>query len=98
MAAHAHNIPVLICSETYKISSRVQLESMTHNELGDPAALASGLLRDWQDRPHLKLLNLLYDMTPSAFVSGIVTELGILPPSSISVLLRELNPQDLKST
>jgi translation initiation factor eIF-2B subunit delta len=33
-------------------------------------------------------------VTPSEFVSGIVTEVGIIPPSSVAVLLREMNPQD----
>ena len=98
MAAHAHNIPVLICGETYKISNRVQLESITSNELGDPNALAKDTLRDWKEKKHLKVLNLLYDLTPSAFVSAFVTELGIVPPTSVAVLLREMNPQDFKST
>ena len=98
MAAHAQNVPVLILSETYKISNRVQLESITSNELGDPNALAIGSLKNWQGKEHLKLLNLVYDLTPSEFVSGIVTELGIIPPTSVAVLLREMNPQDIKST
>ena len=38
---------------------------------------------------------LLYDLTPPEFVTGIVTELGIVPPSSIAVLLREMNLQQL---
>lgn len=98
LAANANNIPVLICSETYKISNRVQLESITTNELGDPRALATGSLEGWKETEDFKILNLLYDLTPAAFVSGIVTELGIVPPTSVAVLLREMNPQDFKST
>ena len=41
MVAHAHSKPVLICSESYKFHERVQLDSITHNELGDPEALAT---------------------------------------------------------
>ena len=41
-----------------------------------------------------KILNLLYDLTPAEFASGIITEMGMLPPSSVAVLLRETNPQD----
>ena len=89
MAAAAHNIPVLVCAETYKISNRVQLESITSNELGDP-----GLVSTDDDTSHFKRLNLLYDLTPASFVSGIVTELGIVPPTSVAVLLREMNPQE----
>ena len=55
---------------------------------------ASSTLSDWKQVPNLKLLNLVYDVTPSGFVSGVVTEVGIIPPSSVAVLLREMNPQD----
>jgi translation initiation factor eIF-2B subunit delta len=97
LLAQDHKIPVLVCCETYKISNRVQLESITYNEVGDPNSLTSSnhtKLDDWKETPNLKLLNLLYDVTPSEFVSGIVTEVGIIPPSSVAVLLREMNPQD----
>jgi translation initiation factor eIF-2B subunit delta len=88
----SNNIPTLVCCETYKISNKVQLESITHNELGDPDALAGMEVQDGVE--NLKRLNLLYDVTPSEYVSGIVTELGIIPPTSVAVLLREMNPQD----
>ena len=51
------------------------------------------VLSNWKDQPNLKLLNLMYDLTPSDFVTGIVTEVGILPPSSVAVLLREMSPE-----
>lgn len=99
LAARASNVPVLFGCETYKISNRIQLESITGNELGNPddvkdTGAGTSALDDWKDAPNLKLLNLLYDLTPSEFVSGIVTEMGILPPSSVAVLIREMNPQD----
>ena len=90
LAAHSQHIPVLVCSETYKISNRVQLESLTTNELGSPFDDSSSST-DEATLPNLKQLNLLYDLTPASFVSGIVTELGIIPPTSVAVLLRELN-------
>jgi translation initiation factor eIF-2B subunit delta len=31
---------VLVCCEAFKFHERVQLDSITHNELGDPDALA----------------------------------------------------------
>jgi translation initiation factor eIF-2B subunit delta len=48
------------------------------------------VLADWKDQPNLKLLSLMYDLTPSDFVTGIVTEVGILPPSSVAILLRKM--------
>lgn len=120
LMAHSNNIPVLVCCETYKITSRVQLESITGNELGNPDDLLSThcaidrtrtgtdadtensatatndkeAMKDWRSIKSLKLLNLMYDLTPSEFVSGIVTEMGILPVTSVAVLLREMDSQD----
>jgi translation initiation factor eIF-2B subunit delta len=86
LCAHRHRIPVLVCSETYKISHRIQLEGLTHNEL----------LGNNNSTSTLETLHVLYDWTPAALVSGIVTELGLVPPTSVAVLLREMNLQDLK--
>lgn len=41
MMAHAHSKPVMICCESHKFNERVQIDSITHNELGDAEALAS---------------------------------------------------------
>lgn len=107
MTAHEANVPVLFCCETYKFSDRVQLDAITHNELGDPddlvssycidkrrrtgpSAVPSGhVLSDWRDLADLKLLNLVYDVTPIDYVSMVVTELGMIPPTSIPAVLRE---------
>merc|ERR1712157_260134 len=82
-------ISLLFCCETYKISYRVQLDSFTENELGDPHMIC------YEDQEEKKendnLVHLTYDLTSSEFVSGIITEMGILPPTSVAVLLREMN-------
>ena len=39
--------------------------------------------------PRLRLLNLAYDVTPAEYVTMIVTEVGMLPPTSVPVVLRE---------
>jgi len=93
LLAQSSNKTVLVCCETYKMSNRVQLESITGNELGSPQFVVSKDLQGFRDQKNLMLLNLLYDLTPSNVVSGIVTEMGILPPTSVAVLLRELNPE-----
>ncbi|EJK51399.1 hypothetical protein THAOC_29425 [Thalassiosira oceanica] len=116
LLANSNRIPLLVACETYKICSRVQLESITSNELGDAEEVActdcartassnrwrepvgegkdGDILSDWKDQPNLKLLNLMYDLTPPDYVTGIVTEVGILPPSSVAVLLREMSPEN----
>ncbi|RHY03003.1 hypothetical protein DYB25_006935, partial [Aphanomyces astaci] len=108
MTAHEFNVPVLFCCETYKFSDRVQLDSITHNELRDPDELVNSyaadhqrltnrseaeasahVLADWRDLPNLKLLNLVYDLTPMEYVSMVVTEIGMIPPTSIPAIIRE---------
>uniref|UniRef100_A0AAV1TTL8 Translation initiation factor eIF2B subunit delta n=1 Tax=Peronospora matthiolae TaxID=2874970 RepID=A0AAV1TTL8_9STRA len=123
MSAHEANVPVLFCCETYKFSERVQLDAITHNELGDPDELVSSfctdkprsrrrmgggdtddassssssghILSDWRDLADLKLLNLVYDVTPIDYVSMVVTELGMIPPTSIPAVLREYSRDGL---
>ena len=60
MLAAAHRCPVLVCCETYKFHERVQLDSITQNELGNPDDLVSvplkpeiTTLKDWRSQPHL---------------------------------------------
>lgn len=89
VALTAQRKSVLVCCETYKISNRVQLESITGNELGDPNLVYEG------KQDNLRMLNLLYDLTPSNYISGIVSEMGIVPPTSVAVLLREMNPNEI---
>jgi len=93
LMAHAFNVPVIVCCETYKFTERVQLESISFNELGDPDEIVygdqDGVLSNWKDVPNLKLLNLIYDVTPLEFVTMVVTEVGLIPPTSVPVILRE---------
>ena len=89
MSASERGIPVLVCCETYKFAERVLLDSICYNELGDPDDLiepephpplpaAGRRITDWRDIPQLKLLNLLYDVTPTKYLSVVVTEVSAL--------------------
>lgn len=53
---------------------------------GRPDALS---LEGWEQNDKLFLLNLHYDLTPPELVTVIVTELGLLPPTSVPVVIRE---------
>lgn len=44
---------------------------------------------DWRDMPRLKLLNLVYDVTPMKYITMVVTEAGVVPPTSVPVIIRE---------
>ncbi|KAL6006880.1 hypothetical protein ACLOJK_032376 [Asimina triloba] len=105
MVAHAFRVPVLVCCEAYKFHERVQLDSICSNELGDPEAISkvSGrkdvhYLDNWADNEklqNLQLLNLTYDATPSDYVSMIVTDYGMVPPTSVPVIVLEYRKEHL---
>jgi len=48
------------------------------------------ILSDWRDIPQLKLLNLHYDVTPSKYITMVITEMGMIPSTSVPVVLREV--------
>ncbi|KAJ1656859.1 hypothetical protein IWQ61_003642 [Dispira simplex] len=101
MTAYDRNIPVIVCTETYKFTERVQLDSFVWNEVGNPHALIQGPgedpiiandkapLEQWESSPNLRLLSLLYDVTPTDYLTMAITEVGMLPFTSVPVVLRE---------
>ncbi|KAM9839993.1 translation initiation factor eIF2B subunit delta [Aulostomus maculatus] len=96
LVAKAFNVPVLVCCETYKFCERVQTDSFVSNELDDPDELivtrkGKTELERWQEVPSLGLLNLVYDVTPPDFVDLVITELGMIPCTSVPVVLRVKN-------
>ncbi|GFQ06577.1 translation initiation factor eif-2b subunit delta [Phtheirospermum japonicum] len=102
MVAHQFRVPVLICCEAYKFHERVQLDSICSNELGDPDMVArvSGrkeinYLDGWANSETLRPLNLIYDATPSDYISMIITDYGMIPPTSVPVIVREYNREHL---
>ncbi|KAL2082276.1 hypothetical protein ACEWY4_022094 [Coilia grayii] len=96
LVAKAYNVPVLVCCETYKFCERVQTDSFVSNELDDPDDLivtrkGTTQLQDWQSVKSLGLLNLVYDVTPPDFVDLVITDLGMIPCTSVPVVLRVKN-------
>ncbi|XP_057768518.1 uncharacterized protein LOC130988640 isoform X2 [Salvia miltiorrhiza] len=96
MVAHQFRVPVLICCEAYKFHERVQLDSICCNELGDAEMVSKVSGREdidsldgWTSSENLQPLNLLYDATPSDYVSMIITDYGMIPPTSVPVIVRE---------
>ncbi len=104
MMANELDIPVIVCCESVKFTEKVALDSIVVNEVAPPDelvapglsanvsstttdSLSSPLLR-WRETPNLRLLNLMYDVTPAEYIKMVVTELGSLPPSSVPVVYR----------
>lgn len=48
----------------------------------------TSILSNWREKKNLRLLNLVYDVLPPNLVTAVVTELGILPTTSVPVILR----------
>ncbi|KAK6638920.1 hypothetical protein RUM43_007190 [Polyplax serrata] len=100
LLAKTYNVPVLVCCETHKFSERVQTDSFVYNELANPDDLTSNKgclskeLSKWKTIQSLTPLNLMYDVTPPDLVSAVVTELAVLPCTSVPVILR-IKPPDL---
>ncbi|CAK7335061.1 unnamed protein product [Dovyalis caffra] len=102
MVAHAFRVPVLVCCEAYKFHERVQLDSICSNELGDPEVISKvrgrediNFLDGSANSENLQLLNLIYDATPSDYVSMIITDYGMVPPTSVPVIVREYRREHL---
>ncbi|XP_078398451.1 translation initiation factor eIF2B subunit delta isoform X1 [Cetorhinus maximus] len=96
LVAKAYNVPVLVCCETHKFSERVQTDSFVSNELDDPDDLlvtrnGSTPLKNWHSNSKIHLLNLVYDVTPPDFVDLVITDLGMIPCTSVPVVLRVKN-------
>lgn len=52
------------------------------------------LLSNWRMKKSLNLLNITYDVTPADLVTAVVTELAILPCTSVPVILR-IKPSEI---
>ncbi|XP_067406633.1 translation initiation factor eIF2B subunit delta [Emydura macquarii macquarii] len=96
LVSKAYNVPVLVCCETYKFCERVQTDSFVSNELDDPDDLivpgkGGAQLRGWKENLFLRLLNLVYDVTPPDLVDLVITDLGMIPCTSVPVVLRVKN-------
>lgn len=136
--AKARQIPVIVASESYKFSDKVQLDSIVFNELGHSSEIIAMRTEDQQENgvfgPQLEpgyrgsadkmvasdvrgetiidtsdmiaiptqrttikantkvpfdVVNLRYDLTPLANISAIATETGLIPPTSVPILIRE---------
>ena len=104
LVAKDSSVPVIVLAETNKFHERVQLDSITANELFDPRDLLkfshggpdAAQLRDVESLPKLTLLNLNYDLMPADLVAVVATEAGLIPATSVPVILREFR-KDLQA-
>ena len=61
--------------------------------IGDPDDLVAtgsktNVLEEWRDLNKLCVLNLSYDVTPASLVDAIISEISVIPTTSVPVVLR----------
>jgi translation initiation factor eIF-2B subunit delta len=102
LVAHSFNVPVVVCCETYKFFDKVQTDALVNNELGNPLDLLSyssrsndsqvSPLAEWKfenkESDNINILNLTYDIISPNFVNCVVSDMGMLPCTSVPVVLR----------
>jgi translation initiation factor eIF-2B subunit delta len=81
--------PPASAGETAKASKKQQSQNQKDktdaDDDSDDKNAPKGLV-GWKDQPNLFLLNLMYDVTPAAFLDLVVCELGSLPPRAVPVV------------
>ncbi len=75
-------LPVFVASEAYKIDQRTKDGHHIELEIRDKDEFVNNT--KFVDFPHVKVINQFFDLTPARFISGIITELGIISPHQIS--------------
>lgn len=96
MLAYHQDVPVIVCCESLKFTEKVALDSVVSNEVSPADELlprgadGEALVRRSRETEHLQLLNAMFDVTPSEYITMVVTEYGSLPPSSVPAVLRNL--------
>lgn len=98
MLARQAGLPVACCCETYKFSDRVMLDSIVGNEVAPPEARPMGGAEEEEEAAtpktssHFTPLDLLYDVSRPEDLTVVISEAGLIPPSSVPVVIREYKP------
>ncbi|RLG71332.1 MAG: hypothetical protein DRO11_04705 [Methanobacteriota archaeon] len=78
LAANHWGVPLYVLSDTYKFNTR--------NYLGQAVILeekSSTEIINQEKIPGVKIRNLYFDITPPEYITGIVTETGVIPPETV---------------
>ena len=85
------SLPISLLSPvTPNFTDQSPSSSQNNTSFGTPPNFHSAL-KSWREIRDLKLLNLYYDVTPSKFVSMVISEVGLIPSTSAPTVLREPN-------
>ena len=79
LAANEARVQFYVCSETYKFSPMTLFGDMVTIEERDHEEVAKAGELD----PRVKIFNPVFDSTPSKYIDGIITEIGLISPGSV---------------
>ncbi|MGB9786476.1 MAG: ribose 1,5-bisphosphate isomerase [Infirmifilum sp.] len=88
LIAHERRTDFYVATETYKFSPYTVWGEPVVIEERAPTEVASQEFLD--KHPKLKILNPSFDVTPSSYITGIITEIGLIPPNAALLVLEEV--------
>ncbi|OAD74736.1 hypothetical protein PHYBLDRAFT_132887 [Phycomyces blakesleeanus NRRL 1555(-)] len=83
----------LVMNELGNPDALVNTKSITNSHHQSNPTSEEFALVNWRDQHNLRLLNMLYDVTPSKYITLVVTEVGLIPCTSAPVIWREYNEE-----
>lgn len=87
LAAKEARVRVYVVAESYKFSPMTLVGELVKIEFRDPEEIAP---RGWLERhPGIKVLNPVFDVTPSEYIDVIITEYGVIPPQAAILILTD---------
>lgn len=90
IVAKEHSIPLYIATTLLKMDTRTILGDRTEIEMRAPSEI-------WEDAPEgVEVYNPAFEFVPPEYITGIVSEAGIIPPGLVAYVFKEIYPEILK--
>ena len=85
LCAHESRVQVTVCAETYKFSTATAFGDMIQIEEREPSEIV-----DPKDFPGVTIRNPVFDATSENYIDVIITEKGVISPSSAYRIIKEM--------
>jgi len=92
--AHQQKIPFYALCQTYKFSEKNPIDSFNCNQGFSHLVMKDKKEENNGKEKEMFTIRIPYDLTPSLHISSVITELGLIPSSSVAVILREFEKFD----
>ncbi len=85
LCAHESRVPVTVCAETYKFSRATTFGELIQIEERDPSEIVEP-----DEFPGVNIRNPVFDATSGDHIDAIITERGVISPSSAHRIIEEM--------